>query len=116
MFFGMANLSETRSDVTLPPIALGMRRKRHRGDCRCSSPPFKRPFATLSATSRHPPRKSLMNGAFLRAPHYHHSKQTDFADRGSVIASSIKTHSMSAQHQRLDRQQQGLNPQQQRVH
>src|SRR5450631_158245 len=40
-------------------------------------------------------------------------EQTDFADRGCVVAN---THSMSAQHQRLDRQHQGLNPQQQRVH
>ena len=49
-------------------------------------------FATLSAITRHPPRKRLMNDAFLMAPHYHHSKQTDFADRGCVVASSVQTH------------------------
>jgi hypothetical protein len=25
-------------------------------------------------------------------PHYHHSNQTDFADRGCVVASSVQTH------------------------
>ena len=49
-------------------------------------------FSTISAITRHPPRKRLMNDAFLMAPHYHHSKQTDFADRGCVVASSVQTH------------------------
>jgi hypothetical protein len=25
-------------------------------------------------------------------PHYHHSNQTDFSDRGYVVASSVQTH------------------------